>query len=291
MNLNQTVLMTDVNNMGIAGINPYEFTDRRPNREAAALQFANIQNALRRAGVNIISRPSPASCPDGVYTANWAVTWNGRALLSRLPNARSGEEATAAAALRELGFETRRPSSVFSGQGDTLIFNDHEAILGHNYRTKITPELRDHFKWLGITPTPVLAKPRRVLGCLWRRRNYVTRLLDSYYYDIDLAVAVIAPNVLAVCLPALTWRGRLAIRRLRYRKVDPVTIIPVRKREARRAFACNLVSTGRAVVMAEGAPELAADLTARGYVVVTAPNDQFRLTGGGIRCITLALNN
>jgi N-dimethylarginine dimethylaminohydrolase len=43
--------------------------------------------------------------------------------------------------------------------------------------------------------------------------------------------------------------------------------------------------------MAEGAPELAADLTARGYVVVTAPNDQFRLTGGGIRCITLALNN
>ena len=293
--INQTILMTDPNHIGVAGINAYEDLSRGPQKAAATEQFAGIQTALTAAGIAITQIPSPANCQDGVYTANWAVTANGKALLSRLPNARQAEESYAEQALAKLGFQTRRPTEVFSGQGDTLLFNDHEAILGYGYRTKLNPELLDHFAWLGITPIVVQAKPQKRFG-LFNVRNKVSGLFDSYYYDIDLAVAVIAPNVLAVCLNALTRQGRRAIHALETRSHNPVTIIPVSESEARDGFACNLVSTGETVVMPataempDGAPHLKAKLTQLGYTVVAVHNDQFKLTGGGIRCVSLTLN-
>jgi N-dimethylarginine dimethylaminohydrolase len=288
--INQTILMSDAKHIGIAGINAYEDLSHAPNKSVAGKQFLGIQTALRAAGITVEQVASPTGCQDGVYTANWAVTKNGRALLSRLPNARQAEEAYAETTLRDLGFETQRASSTFSGQGDVLLFNDHEAILGHGYRTHLTPSLLDSLSWLGVTPIIIRTKPRRFLGCLWRQRNRVSGLYDSYFYDIDLAVAVVAPNVLAVCLEALTHSSRRTILQLETRRHNPVTIIRVSLAEARYGFACNLVSTGNHVIMAEGAPLLAAELQRRGYAVTTVPNDQFKLTGGGVRCVSLTLN-
>lgn len=288
--INGRVLMTDAKNIGIAGINAHENLRRAPSRAGAIHQFAGIQDAIRTAGITIEQIPSPKDQQDGVYTANWAITHRGRALLSRLPNARSGEEPYAQGALEELGYETRRPSHIFSGQGDCLPFNEHEAIVGYGYRTLLSLELMEHFKWLGLTPIPVEAKPKRALGVLWRQKNRVSGLYDSYFYDIDLAVAVIAPNVLAVCREALTNRGRRAIDELATRPTNPVKIIPISLDEALKAFAANLVSTGETVVMAQGAPKLAAALEAEGLKVLPVANDQFKLTGGGIRCVTLTLS-
>jgi len=288
--LNKTVLMTDTAYMGVAGINAYEDLSHAPDKMAAGQQLLAIQDALKKAGITVIRRPSPVGQQDAVYTANWAVTWRGKALLSKLPNARAGEEAAAEQYLKDLRYEVRRPGDYFSGQGDTLIFNDTEAIVGNGYRTKITAALLDQFTWLGINPVVVKTKPRRLLGWLWALRNPVTGLPESFYYDIDLAVAVIAPNVLAVCWPALTLSGRRAVRALQRRTDNKVTIIPVTKEEATRGFACNLVSTGHTVIMPDGAPELAARLKELGYEVVPVNIEQFRLTGGGVRCVTLTLN-
>lgn len=288
--INQTILMSDPDHIGISGINPYEHLQHGPSKSGATKQFANIQSTLRSADIEIIHRASPPDCPDGVYTANWAVTWNGKALLSRLPNTRRGEEAYAEQVLTGLGFDCRRPTDYFSGQGDVLMLNEREAIVGHSYRTIITPELLEHFRWLGIDPIILRTKPRRKFGYLWPDSNAVSGLPDSYFYDIDLAVAVIAPNVLAVCLPALTWASRKTLLALERRVKNPVTIIRVSESEAVNKFACNLVSTGHTVVMAAGAPRLKSELERCGYEVLTTQNDQFKRTGGGIRCICLTLN-
>jgi N-dimethylarginine dimethylaminohydrolase len=224
-----------------------------------------------------------------VYTANWAVTYRGKALLSKLPNARAAEEPYAQIQLQQRGFDCRRPADYFSGQGDALLFNDHEAIIGHGYRTKLTPGLKSDLQWLGITPVFVQALPQ--LDAHGQPQiNRVTGLADSYYYDIDLAVAVIAPNVLAVCLDALTPASQVTIEKLQTRTTNPVTIINVSETEARRGFACNLLSTGRTVVMSDAAPRLASELKKLDYRVITTNLDQFKLTGGGIRCVSLTLN-
>lgn len=282
--LNHRMLVSDARYLEPKGINAYESTGDQPDVEAGIVEHQAAAAAYKQAGIQLEVVASPKDCQDGVFTANWGLTWGGKALLSRLPNLRQGEEPYAESTLRQLGFETRQARMLFSGQGDALIIGGNRVLLGDGYRSDkaVAAEIRD---WLGLEPIVVRAKPRRRFGSFGPAvRNKVTGLWDSYYYDLDIAVGVIRPNLLAVCLEALTNQGQAAIRSLK-----DVEVIPVSEHEAKDGLACNLVSTGQTVIMSEDAPQLAADLRARGLEVVALPNHQLRKSGGGFRCISLSL--
>lgn len=283
---NGRVLVSDANHLAVKGINAYEHTADQPDVNLAINEHQTAVAAFRAAGITVEQVTSPDQCQDGIFTANWGLTWNGKALLSRLPNLRQAEEMYADLSLRKLGFETRRASVLFSGQGDSLIIGGGRVLIGNGYRTDpaVAGEIRDY---LGLEPIIVRAKPKRGLFGLGPAvKNKVTGLYDSYYYDLDLAVAVIKPNLLAVCLDALTGEGKEAVLGLK-----DVEIIPVSEHEAKDGLACNLISTGETVVMIDQAPKLAADLRARGLNVVTLPNHEIRKGGGSFRCISLTLNS
>ena len=200
-----------------------------------------------------------------------------------MPNLRQAEEIYAEQTLKKLGFETRRASVLFSGQGDALIIGGNRVIIGDGYRTdaKVASEIRE---WLGLEVTVARTKPKRSFPFGPPVKNKVTGLWDSYYYDLDLAVGVIKPDLIAVCFDALTGKGESAIKKLKN-----VEIIPVSEYEAKEQLACNFVSNGETVVVSEGAKQLAVDLRAKGLKVVSLPNRQLRKSGGGFRCISLSL--
>jgi N-dimethylarginine dimethylaminohydrolase len=282
--LNHRVLVSDARYLEPKGINALENPDNQPNREAAQAEHQAATAAFKEAGIQVEQIASPVDCQDGVFTANWGLTWNGRALLSNLPNLRKAEEPTAETTLQALGFQTRPSSLLFSGQGDAMIIGDDRVLIGNGYRTNpaVASEIRD---WLGLEPVVVRAKPkRRFFGFGPAVRNSITGLWDSYYYDLDLAVAVIQPYLLAVCFDALTHEGRRAIERLR-----DVEIIPVSEHEAKYGLGCNLVSTGETVIMSDEAPQLAARLIGHHLKVIRLPNQELRKSGGGFRCISLGL--
>jgi N-dimethylarginine dimethylaminohydrolase len=280
---NRRVLVSDARYLEPKGINAFEHTDDQPDSAAAIAEHEGAVAGFQQIGIQIERVPGPPDCQDGVFTANWGLTWNGRALLSRLPNARQGEEPHAEVALKHLGFETKRASVLFSGQGDAMIIGGERVLIGGGYRTDptIATEVRD---WLGLEPIMVPAKPKRHFGFGPPVRNKVTGLWDSYYYDIDLAIGVIRPDLIAVCLDALTREGRQAIARLK-----DVEVIPVDLHEARDNLATNLVSTGQAVVMVDNAPGLAAELRRRNLELILRPNHELKKSGGGFRCSALSL--
>ncbi|MFZ1323652.1 MAG: hypothetical protein WAQ57_00645 [Candidatus Saccharimonadales bacterium] len=162
----------------------------------AAEEHNAIRMSLESAGTEVIKIQPPSGCQDGVYTANWALTRGQKAVMSRLPDARKDEEAFAAAELHRLGFDiiTVPNNWRFSGQGDALPCGNY-LFCGSVYRT----DAQVHAflaETLGYEVIGLQTKPkRRFFGLGPRVTNKYSGWPDSYYYDLDLALAVIkAPN-------------------------------------------------------------------------------------------------
>lgn len=256
------------------------------DKEKAIQEHHAIANALEQAGIKIIKVPAPQDCQDGVYTANWALVRGKKALLSVLPNKRQAETPYAEQALKSLGKEIiKLPEGIhFSGQGDALPCGNR-VFVGSNYRTSIEawPLI---WQLLGYEVIGLQTIPKRGLFGFGKPViNSETGWPDSYYYDIDLALAVLREDLIAYCPEVFVPESRKILDAL------PIEKILVSRGEATKGFACNLVSTGETVVMSARAPKLKAAIEAKGLKTITPDVTELGKGGGYIRCTTLTLDN
>lgn len=241
-----------------------------------------IKSALEAAGIKVISKDAPVDCQDGVYVANWGLCRGDRCVLSTLPNKRKGEEPRAETVLNELGLHTIKAPFAFSGQGDALPCGNL-LFCGSNYRT----DARMHeflAKELGYEVIGLQAIPKTDRNGL-PVNNPLTSWPDSYFYDLDLAIAVISNDLIAWCPEALLPTSQEKINALSIDKIR------VSFEEASKGFACNLVSTGETVIMSAHAPIFQAELEKRGFKIITPSGQELSKGGGYIRCISLTLDN
>ena len=294
--LNNKVLMSDALNFSIEHpINPY-YLSPSVDKAVAQQEHQSIKNALESAEIEVVQVPSPKGSQDGVYTANWALIRGNKAVLSRLPEVRKAEEAYAEEVLLDLGYEVFKiPEGLkFSGQGDALPCGDY-LFCGQDYRSDSEAQKFVADK-LGLKLVQLKAVPQ--LDSLGEAVvNKTTGWNDSYFYDIDLALAVIKEpseagpgrkaeaGLIAYCPEAFTEESRELLE-----SIDFVDKIHVSLDEARQAFATNLVSTGEAVVMSSQAPNLANELRSIGIRVITPQIEELSKGGGYIRCTTLTLS-
>ncbi|MDB5163246.1 MAG: hypothetical protein JWN28_854 [Candidatus Saccharibacteria bacterium] len=287
--INRTVLMSDALNFSAEqAINPY-YGDSHTETLKAQAEHDSIRLAFETAGIEVIQVPSPTTSQDGVYTANWALVRNKKAILSRLPEVRKTEEDWARQHLVELGIEViDAPEGLkFSGQGDALAFGDY-LFCGKGYRSD---EAAQTFaaNELGFTKIQLETIPQRdtngepVI-------NAISGWADSFFYDIDLALSIIkAPSetgngLIVYCPEAFTEESRRVLSEL-----TDIEKIEISLEEAQHAFACNLVSTGETVIMSAHAPLLANELRQRGLNVITPEVSELAKGGGYIRCTSLSI--
>lgn len=260
--------------------------DKNPvDLEKAIAEHAEIIGLYKQAGIEVIKIDAPAGCQDGVYTANWGLVRGNVAVLSNLPNKRQAEEDYAEKALKTLGLKTvKLPKDIhFSGQGDALPCGKY-LFVGSNYRTSAEAhqllEKELGLQIIGLQAIPQLdASQNPVI-------NPVTGCPDSFFYDLDLALAVISPNLIAWCPEAFLPDSQAKIR-----AISDLEKIEVSLDEAKNGFACNLVSTGESVIMSSHAPSLKNSLESRGFNVYTPEVTELLKGGGFIRCISLTLDN
>jgi N-dimethylarginine dimethylaminohydrolase len=224
---------------------------------------------------------APANCQDGVYTANWGLVRDGKVIPSVLPNKRQGEMAHARTIFTNLGLEIiEPPHRAFSGQGDALPCGNY-LFMGSGYRTdwRVHEFVREKlgFEVISLQTIPQLQDDKPVI-------NAVTGWPDSFFYDIDLALSVISPELIAWCPDAFVPWSQEVIRKL------PIEKIEVSYEEAVKGFACNLVSTGETVIMSDHAPQLKAALEQKGIKTITPTVTELLKGGGYIRCVSLALD-
>jgi N-dimethylarginine dimethylaminohydrolase len=291
--INRTVLMSGAEYFDDSfAINAYMDNRIPVNRSLATAEHENIQQTLEQAGVTVIKTSAPIACQDGVYTANWALCRGDKAILSHLPNKRQAEEPYAEKTLKNLGKKIiKLPDNIrFSGQGDALPCGNW-LFAGSTYRTDLAAH-QFVAEQLGYDVISLQTIPlRRFFGLGRPGTNKVTGWPDSYFYDIDLALSVIRPStktskgLITWCPEAFTPESRTKLQSLDIDKIE------VSLREARNAYACNLVSTGETVVMTAHAPNLKAALEKLGLNVITPEIQELAKGGGFIRCVTLTLDN
>lgn len=287
--INTSVLMSDADNFSnLQAINPY-YHHEPLDLAKAILEHASIYDLIRQAGIEVVKVPSPVDSQDGVYTANWALVRGDTAILARLPGARRTEEAYAEKVLTALGKVVLHvPDGLkFSGQGDALACGNY-LFCGSGYRSD---EAAQAFAAdsLGYERIQLQANPQlneagdAVI-------NATSGWADSFFYDIDLALAIIkAPGdgtkgLIAYCPAAFTPASRAFLATF-----EGVDKIEVSLAEAQTGFATNMVSTGEVVVMSAHAPELASALRAHGLTILSPTISELAKGGGYIRCTTLTL--
>ena len=280
--INRTVLMSGARYFSVQELNPYSDATVQPDPARAAAEHQAIAEALKQAGIKVIKVDEPEGCQDGIFTANWALCRGDTAILSSLPPQRQAEQAYAEEVLRKQGKRVIKPPFRFSGQGDALPCGNL-LFMGSGYRTdpRMGQFIAENlgYKVIGLLAVPSRDKSGAPVS------NRVTGWPDSFFYDIDLALAVLTPNLIAWCPEAFTAESQVTIRALALDKIE------VSFQEATEHFACNLVSSGQTVVMSAGAPKLKAAIEARGLRVVTPRIKELAKGGGYIRCTSLTLDN
>lgn len=291
--INQIVLMSGAEYFDDSyAINAYMDNRIPVNRTLAAAEHDSVRRALEQAGVTVTKVSAPVACQDGVYTANWGLCRGNTVVLSRLPNKRQAEEPYAEKIFRDLGKRViKLPAAVrFSGQGDALPFGKL-LFMGTTFRT----DLEVHRLIADILGYEVISlqtiPKRRFWGLGPTATNRVTGWPDSFFYDLDLALAVLrlptarSKGLIAWCPAAFTPVSQAKIRGL------DIDTIEVSHHEAQKGYACNLVSTGKTVIMTARAPKLKRALETRGLTVITPEIQELAKGGGYIRCVTLSLDN
>jgi len=263
-------------------INPYMDSEIGVNTAQASKEHSAIRAAFEASGIEVIKVDAPKDCQDGVYTANWGLCRKNKVILSSLPNMRQPEEAYAEKILRDLGKEVHKPPYRFSGQGDALPCGNR-LFVGSNYRT----DIRMHqfiaeelgYEVIGLQTIPKIDGNGKVAT------NKITGWADSFFYDLDLALAVLRPDFIAWCPEAFVPQSQDKIRGLDLHKIE-VTL-----EEAIEGFACNLVSTGENIIMSAHAPKLQKMLQTQGFKTITPDVTELGKGGGYIRCVSLSLDN
>lgn len=289
MMINRTVLMSDALNFSAEqAINPY-YNDSHTETRKAQAEHDSIHQAFKDAGIEVIQVPSPSTSQDGVYTANWALVRNNKAILARLPDVRKSEEEWARQSLEALGLQVISvPEGLkFSGQGDALACGDY-LFCGSGYRSDVEAQTFAANE-LGYTKVQLQTIPQRdaqgqpII-------NVISGWADSFFYDIDLALSIIkAPTenekgLIAYCPEAFTEESQQILKGF-----NDVDKIEISLDEAQHAFACNLVSTGETVVMSAHAPLFTEELRKRGIQVITPEVSELAKGGGYIRCTSLTI--
>lgn len=282
--LNKKILMSGVEHFAVEELNPYSFSDNQPSLVEAKQEYSELQAIFEQAGIEITHVGAPEGCQDGIYTANWALCLGRTALMANLPNMRQAETPYATQQLKNLGYEIETlPHSIkFSGQGDALVCGN-KIFAGYGYRTDL--DAHEFIKKLtakeviSLQTVPAMNESGQPII------NNVTGWPDSFFYDIDLALAVINDNLVAWCPEAFTPASQELMKDVDVQKIE------VSLEEAVGGFACNLLSTGETVVMSDQAPELEQQLRNEGFKVVTPKMNELSKGGGYIRCTTLTLSN
>jgi len=206
--------------------------------------------------------------PDMCFTANAALVEGRRALPARfrLPE-RADEEPHFSDWLASAGFEIEGLAGpcAFEGEGDAL-FQPGEGLIWAGYGVRTALETH------------------RDLSRVFEVEVVSLRLVDQRFYHLDTCFAPLPDGRLLYYPAAFDERSRLAIAS----RIPADRRIAVCERDAMN-FACNALVVEDRIFLNAASDALRSELGRWGFEVRIHPVDEFLKAGGGVKCLSLQL--
>jgi N-dimethylarginine dimethylaminohydrolase len=248
-------------------INPWMHTDVALDKDLAQEQWHNLVANIRRAGATVQTMEAVDMLPDLVFTANAGLVDGIRFIPSQFKYPeRRPEVLYDNAWFRAHDFEiaafSQDPTHFFEGCGDAFIVRG-QLVIGHGFRTELAAHA-DLGKTLGVPIHPIkLIDPR-----LYH--------LDISFCPLDDRHAIIAPDM---------W-DKSSYEDIKQLVPEPLVL----EIDEALAFCANSVVVNKTVIMPNCTPRIARILQKWGYEICVSPVSEFLKAGGGVRCLTLALD-
>jgi N-dimethylarginine dimethylaminohydrolase len=244
-------------------INPWMHREVSADPGRSSDQWENLVLVLRAAGAEIEVVDPVNDLPDMVFTANAGVVWGEKFVPARFRHPeRAGEEPHYKAWARTHGFRLSELAGhpYFEGAGDALPFGDR-ILAGYRIRS----EFDAHTALAKELDVEVLS----------------VELIDPRFYHLDLTFCPLDERRALVVPEAWDDYGREVVRSL---VPEPIEL----ERDEALAFCANSVVVDDVIVMPSCTTRLEREL--KGFDVQVCAVDEFLKAGGGVRCLTLALD-
>ncbi len=246
-------------------INPWMDTTVPVDVRLAVAQWTGLKRTFEDIG-HIVELIDPVpGLPDMVYAANGALVIGNLGLGASFTHPeRQPEGALYFERLRSLGLDAvAEPTATNEGEGDFLVVGDL-ILAGTGFRTD--PRAHDEVQEVFGRPVVTL------------------QLIDSRYYHLDTALAVLDDDNVAYFPGAFSDGSRRVLERL-----FPDAVIA--SAADAEVLGLNAVSDGKHVVLTHAALDLHEQLRSHGYDPIGVDLSELLKGGGSVKCCTLELRN
>lgn len=241
-------------------INPWMDTDAPVDRELAVKQWDELRRTVEDLGHVVHVLPAMPGLPDMVFAANGAFSVDGVVYGAKFRYPQRSAEAEAHRAFYELAPEWKfvAPTQVNEGEGDFAYVPGRGLILaGYGFRTEPAAH----------------AEAQEVLG----RQVLSLHLVDPRFYHLDTALAVLDEHRITYYPGAFSPTSQRLLAEL-----FPDALIA--DETDALAFALNLVSDGKNVIINADSVAYAEKLRAAGYTPVPVELGELKRGGGSVKC-------
>jgi arginine dihydrolase len=246
-------------------INPWMRREVAVDPDRSMAQWEQLVENVEAAGGTVETIEPVDGLPDMVFTANAGLVWGDRFVSSRFKHPeRSGEEAHYRRWFKDHGWRVAaldgRP--YFEGAGDALPFRDR-ILAGYRIRS----EFDAHTALAKLLDVEVLS----------------IELTDQRFYHLDLTFCPLDEGRAIIAPEAWDDYGREVVKAV---VPEPITLT----HDEALDFCANSVVVGGVIVMPACTTRLERELNRAGFDVCVSPVAEFLKAGGGVRCLTLALD-
>lgn len=245
-------------------INAWMHKGDRVNKELAHKQWLDLKKLYLANGYMVTEATPAVGLPDMVFAANGALCYRDKVVL---PNFKFAERRPETKEFRkwfeadEKDWLILEPDHQFEGEGDALFING-KLFGGYGFRSELSvyQQIGD---FLEVEVLPL-------------------ELVDERFYHLDTCLGVLDRNTVAIYANAFSSASQELIRANFDRVIDVDEDIAA-------SFGLNLFSDENIVFVCAQALKFHEQLKELGFAVQPVDVSEFKKSGGGIKCMTLQL--